>query len=139
MQGSFVPIKVHGCKRCGGALGRGLDETYCLMCGHRPESLKAMTSLPKLSETEFQAQVVRAARMFRWMISHMTLPQRSEPGVPDLLMVRPPRVIFAELKRQNGRVTIPQHMWFHDLDECPGVEVYIWKPSDWDEIVEVMR
>ena len=24
-------------------------------------------------------------------------------------------------------------------DECPGVEVYIWKPSDWDEIVEVMR
>ena len=92
-----------------------------------------------ITETEFQAQVVRAARMFRWMVSHMTLPQRSEPGVPDLLMVRPPRVVFAELKRQNGRVTIPQHMWFHDLDKCPGVEVYIWKPSDWNEIVEKLR
>ena len=61
-----------------------------------------------ITETEFQAQVVRAARMFRWMVSHMTLPQRSEPGVPDLLLVRPPRVIFAELKSEKGRLTIKQ-------------------------------
>ena len=57
-----------------------------------------------MSEKEFQAQVVQAARMLRWMVSHMTLPQRSEPGVPDLLLVRPPRVIFAELKSEKGRL-----------------------------------
>ncbi len=105
-----------------------------------------------ITETEFQAQVVRAARMFRWMVSHMTLPQRSEPGVPDLLMVRPPRVIFAELKSETGRLDARQRYsprtgralpnqkdWKDALEGCIGVEYFLWKPSNWDEIVEVLR
>ena len=35
-----MPIKLSGCDRCGGALVRTADETYCLMCGHRPQSLQ---------------------------------------------------------------------------------------------------
>ena len=104
------------------------------------------------TETEFQAQVVRAARMFRWMVSHMTLPQRSEPGVPDLLMVRPPRVVFAELKSETGRLTIKQRYspktgrslpnqkdWKDAFESCPGVEYYLWRPTDWEDLVEVLR
>ncbi len=96
-------------------------------------------TLPALTEKEFMAQVVEVAQTLGWLTYHTFNSQRSTAGFPDLVLVRPPRVIFAELKRQNGRVTIPQHLWFHDLDECPGVEVYIWKPSDWSEIVEVLR
>ena len=96
-------------------------------------------TLPALTEKEFMAHAVELARALGWLTYHTFNAQRSTAGFPDLVLVRPPRVIFAALKRQNGRVTIPQHLWFHDLDECPGVEVYIWKPSDWNEIVEVMR
>ena len=105
-----------------------------------------------MSEKEFMAQLVQAARMLRWMVSHMTLPQRSEPGVPDLLMVRPPRVIFAELKSEKGRLTIKQRYspktgrslpnqkdWKDAFESCPGVEYYLWRPSKWDEIVEKLR
>ena len=104
-----------------------------------------------ITETEFQAQVVRAARMFRWMVSHMTLPQRSEPGVPDLLLVRSPRVIFMELKSEKGRLdtrrrysprtgrALPnQKDWKDALEGCPGVEYYLWRPRHWDEIMEVL-
>ena len=102
-------------------------------------SADGSTGLVRLTEKEFLAQVVELAEVLGFRSYHTFDSRRSAAGFPDLVLVRPPRVIFAELKRQNGRVTIPQHLWFHDLDECPGVEVYIWKPSDWNEIVEVMR
>ena len=105
-----------------------------------------------MTETEFQSQVVQAARKLRWMVSHMTLPQRSEPGVPDLLLVRPPRVIFAELKSEKGRLDTRQRYssrtgralpnqkdWKDALEACPGVEYYLWRPRHWDEIMEVLR
>ena len=93
----------------------------------------------QMTEADHLEQVKAVALTCGWRLYHTFDSRRSAAGFPDLVLVRPPRVIFAELKRQNGRVTIPQHMWFHDLDECPGVEVYIWKPSDWNEIVEVLR
>ena len=93
----------------------------------------------QMTEADHLEQVKAVALMCGWRLHHTFDSGRSAAGFPDLVLVRPPRVIFAELKRQNGRVTIPQHLWFHDLDECPGVEAYIWKPSDWNEIVEVIR
>ena len=105
-----------------------------------------------ITETEFQAQVVRAARMRGWMVSHMTLPQRSEPGVPDLLLVRPPRVIFMEIKSEKGRLdtrrrfspktgrALPnQKDWKDAFEACPGVEYYLWRPRHWDDIMETIQ
>ena len=70
----------------------------------------------------------------------MSLPQQSEPGVPDLLLVRSPRVIFAELKSQKGRLDIKQRYsprtgralpnqkdWKDALEACTGVEYFLWK------------
>ena len=105
-----------------------------------------------MTETEFQSQVVQVARMLRWLVNHMTLPQRSEPGVPDLFLVRPPRVIFAELKSEKGRLDTRQRYnsrtgralpnqkdWKDALEACSGVEYYLWRPRHWDEIMEVLR
>lgn len=59
--------------------------------------------------------------------------RRSAPGFPDLVLTRRPRVIFAELKRDDGRPTVHQEAWLDDLRAC-GQEVFLWKPSDWKSI-----
>ena len=64
----------------------------------------------------------------------------SPAGEPDLRMVRPPRVLFAELKRErNATVSPDQKRAAELLKACPCVEYYLWRPSDWDEIERVLR
>jgi len=46
-------------------------------------------------------------------------------------------VIFAELKTQLGRVTDQQLDWITTL-KAAGAEAYIWRPSDWNEIKQIL-
>ncbi|SRR6266542_129380 len=93
--------------------------------------------LPKLTEKAWQAQVLTLARMFGWRVFHVFNSRRSVPGFPDLVLVRRPRVIFAELKTDRGRLTDDQRDWLADLGECP-VESYVWRPRDAQRIAEVL-
>ncbi len=54
-------------------------------------------------------------------------------------MVRPPRLVFAELKAERGRTTPHQERWLALLGACPGVESHLWRPSDLAHIAEVLR
>ena len=38
----------------------------------------------------------------------------------------------------TGALTATQADWLERLRLLPNVEVYIWRPSDWDELVEVL-
>ncbi len=87
-----------------------------------------------LSERAFQRQVVEFAELMGWRTYHTYDSRRSNAGFPDLVLVRPPRVVFVELKRERGRATRDQDLWAALLRACPGVEYYLWKPSDWDAI-----
>lgn len=62
----------------------------------------------------------------------------SKPGFPDLVMVRPPRLIFAELKREGEKPREDQWDWLNDLSAVPGIEVYFWTPSCWDDIEGIL-
>lgn len=108
------------------------------------------------SEAEWQRTVVAAAKLNGWRV--FWVPQWvwrvvfatwkrtgnrrgrdwPEAGLPDLLMVRPPRVVVAELKRKGGRVEPTQRAWLDDF-AASGVEAYVWFPSDWDEVERVLR
>ncbi len=92
-----------------------------------------MVGRPSLAEKAFQAQVVALARMQGWRVYHAHDSRRSEPGFPDLCMVRAPRVVYAELKTDTGRLGPEQVCWIEELKACPGVEVYVWRPANWDE------
>ena len=92
-----------------------------------------------LSERDFQRQVVLLAELMGWYVYHTYDSRRSNPGFPDLVLVRTPCVVFAELKREKGRVTPAQREWADELSRCSGVEYYLWRPSDWDEIEEALR
>jgi hypothetical protein len=94
--------------------------------------------LPPITEAEFQRQVLDVAKLFRWTVYHPMLSKWSERGWPDLSMVRGPRLLFAELKRENGKTSPHQDKWLGLLRET-GAEVYLWRPSDIDTIAEVLR
>jgi hypothetical protein len=91
----------------------------------------------RLSEKDFQARVVARARVYGWRVYHTTIPYRSAPGFPDLVLVRPPRLLFVELKREKGELTTAQEEWLGLLRQCLA-EVRVWRPSDEDEIERML-
>ena len=93
----------------------------------------------QMTEADHLEQVKAVAVTCGWLTYHTFNSRRSTAGFPDLVLVRPPRVIFAELKRENGRLTIPQKLWGDDLEQCSGVDYYLWRPSDWDSILGVLQ
>ena len=91
-----------------------------------------------LSERDFQERVLHYARLNGWLCYHTFDSRKSTPGYPDLTLVRPGELVFAELKTEKGRVSQAQQGWI-DLLDTTEAQAYIWKPSDWPVIEEVLR
>jgi hypothetical protein len=72
-----------------------------------------------------------------WKIYHTYDSRRSSPGFPDLVLVRPPRLLFVELKVGRRKVTNEQELWLLALGAC-SAETYVWRPDDWPTIEEVL-
>jgi len=85
------------------------------------------------SEADLQAAIVDLARLHRWRVFHVFDARRSERGFPDLCLVRPPRLLFAELKRLGRDPTSAQQDWLDAL-AAAGAECHVWRPSDWPAI-----
>jgi hypothetical protein len=95
---------------------------------------------PALTEKQFQAQIISLAKTLGWEVYHPFLSVFSERGWPDLSMVYEGRgrLLFAELKSETGKLTEHQEKWLALL-RSTGVEVYLWRPADFDEIVEILQ
>lgn len=105
------------------------------------------------TEAALQARVIELAHALGFRVAHFRSVRIARPdgsvhfatpvqadgaGYPDLHIVGNGRSIFAELKRQRGSKTKPEQLeWLASLRAC-GHEAYLWKPADWDEIVEVL-
>ena len=92
-----------------------------------------------LTEAQYQAQIVKAAKAHGWMVYHTYDSRRSTAGFPDLVLVRPPRLLFAEIKLEKEPVTPSQYEWLTGLKECGEVYAIVVRPSGWDMIVEMLR
>jgi hypothetical protein len=93
-----------------------------------------------ISEAEFQRRVMIVASQLGWLFYHAYDPIADEAGFPDLVMTRRGRVIFAELKTEKGKVSDEQRKWLELLSMCPKpVEVYLWRPSMMEKIVETLK
>ena len=106
----------------------------------------------QMTEAEHLEQVKAVALTCGWRLYHTFDSRRSAAGFPDLVLVRPPRVIFAELKSEKGRLDTRQRYsprtgralpnqkdWKDAFESCPGVDYYLWRPSDWDSILGVLQ
>lgn len=94
-----------------------------------------------MNEAEFQRAVLQIALMYAWRAYHTFDSRRSAAGFPDLVLVRPPRLIFAELKQDGKNPTIAQSQWLDDLRGIHGanVEVYVWRPADLDALPAIFK
>lgn len=100
-----------------------------------------------MTERELLDAIVELARAFGWLVHHdrpaqnrrgrWSTPIQGDPGFPDLVLVRPPRVVFCELKSLRGELTPAQSWWLETLAQCSRVETFLWTPRDWlDGVVE---
>uniref|UniRef100_A0A6M3L386 VRR-NUC domain-containing protein n=1 Tax=viral metagenome TaxID=1070528 RepID=A0A6M3L386_9ZZZZ len=102
-----------------------------------------------ISEADWQNTVIDLARLGKWRCAHFrsvrvqrkdgsvyyqTPVQADGAGYPDLCMVKGNRLIYAELKREGGKATSEQIEWLEALSKVPGVECYIWEPSDYEDV-----
>jgi hypothetical protein len=82
-----------------------------------------------MTEAAFLQAVRDLAKTLGWQGYHTYRSDRSEPGFPDLVLMRPPLLLFRELKTDTGRLTAPQRRWIEELAAC-GQDVGVWRPAD---------
>ena len=92
------------------------------------------TQMP-ITERQFANQIIDLCKLFGWLYYRAWI---SPSGYPDIILVRPPRVILVELKTEKGQPTESQWIWLYTLQHCPGVECYLWRPSDFEAITEIL-
>lgn len=93
----------------------------------------------QVTEKDFQAEVMTAAKLLGWRTFHVLDSRGSAAGFPDVVAVRGPRLVMAELKRENGRVSDAQQAWLDDLARVQTLDTHLWRPSDWPAVEEALR
>lgn len=110
---------------------------------------KALHPSLAITEAEWQAQVITLAHDLGWEHLHVRrsigkgrtwVTATNLKGWPDLTLIRPTaahdgEIIFAELKAEKGGFEDGQQE-LHDLLRRAGHEVFVWRPSDLDAVVE---
>jgi hypothetical protein len=101
-----------------------------------------------ISEADHMATVRELAEARGWHLQYHTHnSRRSDSGFPDLVLALVLvgdqhmglcQVIFVELKTESGQPTPEQAEWLETMRRA-GMEAYLWRPSDQDEIDWVLR
>jgi hypothetical protein len=98
--------------------------------------------LDAVTETEWQRVVMNYAHFKGWLVYHIHDSRLQEwgtdAGFPDLVLARDGHVVFVELKDKRGRLSKAQQRWI-DAMEPGDVEVYVWRPTDEDEMRRVLE
>jgi hypothetical protein len=125
----------------------------------RPRQVRARGVAGGLSEAVWQDHVLALATAYQWRSYHTHDSRRSNPGFPDLVLLRPPELLFVELKTDTGRIRPEQKSWLDELDvvalaiaswtdhagdegaagpndpaDRPVVQAYVWRPRDFDAV-----
>lgn len=109
------------------------------------------TKPPPLTEAQWLQQITDLASKLGWAWLHlrpgMTRDSWRTPisgplgkGFPDLLLARPRdcRLMAVELKR-DGAKTTPEQDAVLEILGASGMEVYVWRPADFDSALAALR
>jgi VRR-NUC domain len=99
--------------------------------------LPAHPAAPSMTEKQFEGRLVEIAEAFGWDHYHPWLSIHSPTGWPDEAFLKPPQLIFVEVKSEKGKLTERQEYFIGLLRAC-GQRVYVWRPSDIAEAMEIL-
>lgn len=87
------------------------------------------------TERELTTWVVGLAQRCGWLVHHNPDSRRVQPGIPDLVLLNPPELLFVELKKlgRGGKLREEQKQWIDGLQRC-GQEALVWTPSEIPQI-----
>lgn len=97
-----------------------------------------------MTEDELKQRVLDTAKLCGWRRVHIRpartekgwrTPYEGDPGLPDLILARRGVVLLAELKSDTGRLRDGQPEWLDAL----GPHGRLWKPTDWNTILEELK
>lgn len=103
---------------------------------------------PTVTEAEFQAQIIEVAHLFGFTVASFRAARTKHgwrtpvgadaEGFPDLQIYKMERKIAIEAKSEKGKTTERQEFWLLIL-KLAGFETYVLRPSQYDEMVEILR
>lgn len=102
-----------------------------------------------LTEAQFLDQIIDLARLYGWRIAHFRAARTKYgwatpvagdgKGFPDTVLVKKGfPTIFAEIKREKGKLSPEQEEWLEALRGNPGVMACVWRPSDFEAIQDIL-
>lgn len=107
----------------------------------------------KLSEGDFQRQIIEYAHIRRWKVAHFrsvkvqrkdgttyyqTPVQADGEGWPDLFLVRGFQAIAIEVKSEQGKLSQLQEEWLDSLARA-RIPSYCIRPSDWGKVEQILE
>ena len=102
-----------------------------------------------LKESDWQKQVEAALNVFRWWFIHIPpnvvvcpschtkIYRGIAKGFPDILAIRPPHILWLELKRERGQVDPEQRRVKAMLEACGQVVLHA-RPRDRERVFELI-
>jgi hypothetical protein len=108
----------------------------------RPDDAIDLDDHPEIrfpTEGDLLNHIILLAKAWGWAYYHPFRSDKSVIGYPDLTLVRKDdgRLIFVEVKKKGGPLRPEQWEWLEALGKTCA-EVYLWEPSDINEIVKVL-
>jgi hypothetical protein len=103
-----------------------------------------------MTEAQLQELVIDLCHAYGWRCSHFRPAMTSRgwrtpvsgdgKGFPDFLLLKPNKIVAAELKATGGKVTKEQLDWLLAFRSA-GVPAYIWTPKEWADgsILQVLQ
>lgn len=93
----------------------------------------------EVTETQLREQIRDLCKIIGWKFYFTFNSMHSPKGMTDLILCKPPRILFVELKREGQNLKPDQEVWRDLLLQCPGVEWYLVRPADIEWFTEVLR
>ena len=91
-----------------------------------------------VSEAAFQSLLIDLAEATGWLVFHDRDSRGSRPGLPDLVLVKPPYLYFMELKAERGTLTPEQREWLMALRQCSVLKAGVFRPRQAREIAQFL-
>jgi hypothetical protein len=91
-----------------------------------------------MSEAQLQRAIVDAATRLGFLVFHDLDSRQNAAGFPDLVLVRPPYVLFLELKTEKGRAREEQLTWLRQLRLSTKIRTALVRPRHLDNLLAAL-